>query len=337
MMTFIRQMVLGVAAVALWAGAAAADEAKLIFADLAPPDSRVAQGIFHPWADRINAAGVGVVHLDTRDGFALANFDNVYSRVMDDVIQVGWALQGAIGGKFIRSAVAGLPFVSSDCETGSVALWRLYQSGSLGPEYTEIVPLTVTVFPQSGIHLAKPVQSLDDLRGLKMIALGKIQSEAIIALGGAPLSVGMTEIYEALQRGTADGAVASWAAFEPTRLGDVTRYHVDTGLGTSTGMIFMAKKKFDALPEAARKVLQDNSGEAASRRFGAYFDGDAARVRDGVKGTDKQLVVSPSDAVSAQWRQKVEPVDAAYIAGVPDGQAILDRYRALLAAAKTGK
>jgi TRAP-type transport system periplasmic protein len=318
----------------LVATTAMADEVKLTFATLAPPDSRVAQMAFHPWADRINAAGKGIVQLDTRDGFAIANLDNVYSRVMDDVVQVGWALQGAIGGKFIRSAIAGLPFVSEDCESSSVAFWRLYQSGALGPEYAEIVPLMLVVFPQSGIHLVHPVASLADLHGLKLIALGKVQADAVTTLGGAPLSIGITDMYTALQRGTADGAVASWTTFDPFRLGDVTRYHLETRLGTSTGMIFMAKKKFDALPSAAQKMLRDNSGEAASRAFGAYLDGDAARVRDNVKAGG-QTVAAPDAAHETQWREKLDPVDASYINSVPNGPAILASYRQRLAAAKT--
>ncbi len=332
-MTLIRSLLAIVLASALGAGVAMADELKLTFATLAPPDSRVAQMAFHPWADRINTAGKDVVQLDTRDGFAIANLDNVYSRVMDDVVQVGWALQGAIGGKFVRSAIAGLPFVSEDCETGSVAFWRLYQSGVLAAEYGDIVPLMLVVFPQSGVHLVHPVAALDDLRGLKLIALGKVQADVVTTLGGAPLSIGLTDMYTALQRGTADGAVASWTTFDPFRLGEVTHYHVETRLGTSTGMIFMAKKKFDALPAAAQKVLRDNSGEAASRAFGAYLDGDAARVRDNVKAAG-QTVAAPDAARSAQWRDKLDPVDAGYVNSVPNGAAILASYRQLLAAAK---
>jgi TRAP-type C4-dicarboxylate transport system substrate-binding protein len=158
-----------------------------------------------------------------------------------------------------------------------------------------------------------------------------VQGEAVTALGGAPLSIGLTDMYAALQHGAADGAVASWATFDPFRLGEVTRYHVETRLGTSTGMIFMAKKKFDTLPAAAQKVLLDNSGEAASRAFGAYFDHDAARVRDGVKAAPDQVVTAPGPDLTAQWRAKLDPVDAAYVAGVPDGKAILDSYRQLLA------
>jgi TRAP-type transport system periplasmic protein len=191
----------------------------------------------------------------------------------------------------------------------------------------------LVVFPQSGIHLAHPVASLANLRGLKLIALGKVQADAVTTLGGAPLSIGLTDMYTALQRGTADGAVASWTTFDPFRLGDVTRYHLETRLGTSTGMIFMTKKKFDALPPAAQKVLRDNSGEAASRAFGAYLDGDAARVRDTVKAGG-QTVTAPDAAHEAQWRDRLDPVDAGYVNNVPNGAAILSSYRQLLAAAK---
>ena len=334
-MKLVQGLWAAVIAMGLASSTAYADETKLIFVSLVPADSRVAQTVFHPWVDRINAAGQGVVHLDGRDGFALANLDNVYNRVLDDVVQVGFAQQNAIGGKFIRSAVAGLPFVSDDSESASVALWRLYRSGQIGDEYADIVPLFLTVFPQSGVHLVHPVAALDDFKGLKLIAVGKAQAEAVTALGGAPLSIPLTDMYQGLQRGAADGAIASWTTFDPFRLGDVTRYHVESRLGTSTGMVFMTKKRFDGLSPAAQKVLMDNSGEAMSRSFGAYLDGDAKRVRDAVKATSDQSVTEPTAARSATWRDKVTPNDTAYVNSVPNGPAIFATYQQLLAAAKS--
>ncbi|HWE76005.1 MAG TPA: TRAP transporter substrate-binding protein DctP [Stellaceae bacterium] len=318
---------------ALSASAARADEVKLIFLSMVPAESPVVAASYHPWVDRVNAAGKGLVRLEERDGYALANLDNVYNRVLDDVVQVSFAQQNAIAGKFIRSTMAGLPFVSTDSETASVALWRLYASGQISAEYDDIVPLFLTVFPQSGIHLTHPIAALDDLKGLKLIAVGKAQADAVTALGGAPLSIPLTETYTALQRGAADGAVASWSTFKPFRLGDVTRYHVEAQLGTSTGMVFMAKKRFNALPPAAQKVLVDNSGEGMSRSFGAYIDSEAKDTRDGVlKANQAVTALSPKQAET--WRDKVTPNDTAYANAVPNGPAILDAYRKLLSEAK---
>ena len=36
-----------------------------------------------------------------------------------------------------------------------------------------------------------------------------------------------------------------------------------------------------------------------------------------------------------QWRGELDPIDASYVNGVPNGPAILESYRQLLAAAKT--
>jgi TRAP-type transport system periplasmic protein len=337
-MKLVRLLWAAFIAMALTLSVARADPVKLIFVSLVPADSPVVPGAYpgayHPWVDRINATGQGVVHLDERDGYALANLDNVYNRVLDDVVQVAFAQQNAIGGKFIRSAIAGLPFVSADSETASVALWRLYQSGQLADEYADIVPLFLTVFPQSGLHLVHPVASLDNLNGLKLIAVGKAQANAVTALGGAPLSIPLTDMYTALQRGSADGAVASWTTFNPFRLGEVTRYHLETQLGTSTGMVFMAKTRFDALPPAAQKVLMDNSGEAMTRSFGAFIDSEAKDVRDAVKASG-QTVTEPSAARSAEWRDKVTPNDTVYVNNLPNGSAIFASYQQLLAAAKS--
>ena len=38
-------------------------------------------------------------------------------------------------------------------------------------------------------------------------------------------------------------------------------YHYEMRLGASTGVVFMTKKRYDALSPAANKILDENSGE----------------------------------------------------------------------------
>ena len=72
---------------------------------------------------------------------------------------------------------------------------------------------------------------------------GKVQGDAISALGGTPISLPLTDMYPAIQRGTVDGTMIAWVAFNPWKLADVTTYHVDTLMGWAAGMISMAKAK----------------------------------------------------------------------------------------------
>ena len=316
---------------------ALADETTLIFATANPGESHPNALFMHPWAQGINADSKGVLNIDIRDGTAIANATNAYDRVLDDVIQIGWILQNDVSGKFPRSDVATLPFMARSSAEGSTALWRMYQSGILDAEYDTIHPLLLVALTPAGIHLAHPLKSLDNLGGAKLIVASKVNADAISLLGGSPLSFPLFEMYAAIQRGTADGAAVSWTSFNPFKLAEVTSYHVDTTLGTSVAMIFMSKKRYASLPLEVKTVLDAHAGEAASRAFGAWWDKERKDGKDQtIARGDKRTIVELTDAQTAAWRQKMAPLESAWVARTPDGEKIMTAYRAQLAKLQAG-
>jgi TRAP-type C4-dicarboxylate transport system substrate-binding protein len=327
-------------AAAAWLGvsaAANAQETKLLFATVTAPTSAMAEQVLRPWAARVNEQGKGVLQLDVREGFALANYGNVYSRVLDDVVQVAFALQAPIGGQFKLSEVAGLPFMWDDAEISSVALWRLYQSGAMNAEYADVYPIMLSTIAQSSLHLSKPPRSFDDLGGLKVMGDGRMLSQIISLLGATPISLQINEVYEGIQRNTLDGVLVAWTAFPTFKLAEVTTYHADSSLGTSTAMVFMSKKKYDSLPAAARKIINDNSGEKESRRFGAYWQNQNNTQREIVKGLGaKHTVINLSPQQTDAWAKKAAPAVEDWTTRTPGGAAIIEKYKALLVEVKKG-
>ena len=79
---------------------ASADEVNLLFDIIGPTRSGPMINALEPWAAKVNEQGKGVIHLDLREGVTLANFENIYDRVLDDAIQIGWGMQNAVAGKF---------------------------------------------------------------------------------------------------------------------------------------------------------------------------------------------------------------------------------------------
>jgi TRAP-type C4-dicarboxylate transport system substrate-binding protein len=317
---------------------AAAEEVKLIFATVSPPSFSIVTQVHHPWAERVNAAGKGVIQLDVRDGPGIANPLNFYDRVVNDVVQVSWGLQGLLGGKFPLTEVVAIPFTPEKSEYRSVALWRLYKTGLLASEYSEVVPFSFVAFPHNGVHTAKPLKSPDDITGLKLIVASKLAGQAVARLGGTPITLPLLQTYESLQRGTVDGVVTAWTAMPTQKLDEVTTYHVDVELGGSTGFVFIGKKRYDALPEAARKVLDDNTGEGQTRIFGRFWDseqekGRAFIERQGSKHTIKTLTPEQE----ARWRRLVEPVSEEWAKSTPNGEKLLSAYRQLVADVKAGR
>jgi TRAP-type C4-dicarboxylate transport system substrate-binding protein len=334
----LRQLAVIAAGLCFVAAAARANEVNLLFGTTLPAQVHLNVRVLHPWAERINQQGKGIVHIDVRDGSEIANLSNFYSRVEDDVIQISWGLQSAIGGKFPRTAVGGLPFEVEKAEIGSVALWRVYKSGLLNAEYDTVHPLYMITFPPSGIHYAKQPKTFDDLHGLKLATGSKVGADTIERLGGTPLSMITSDYYTAVQRGMVDAVLVQWTAFQPFKLQDVTFYHLETKLGGATGMVFMAKKKYDSLPAAVKKILDDNSGEAESRVYGKFWDDVDNEGREMVKALgNKHHIIEQSPAIAAKWRKAVEPVIDDFVKNTPDGAKVLTAFRAETAKVKAGQ
>lgn len=279
-----------IAGASIAGSAASAEEIRLAMTSMSPAASNNSI-YFNAWATRVNEQSSGTLKVEVKDGQALAHFGNVYDRVTNDVVQIGWSIHQIVAGKFPLTDVGGLPFIAESGEVGSPALWRVYKAGLLDSEYVEIVPLWLSTFPPGNLHFSKAPKSVDDVRGLKFAAAGRMQSLLTERIGGTPISIPSQDMYEALQRGTVDAAIISWAGFAPYKLHEVSSYHVEGPLGQNTSMFFMTRARFNALPAAAKKALEDNGGEAQSRAFGKYLDGEAAKQRAPVKASDKHTVV----------------------------------------------
>jgi len=312
------------------AAAASGDETKLLFADVVPPGSVIDAQVVMPWAKRINEQGKGVLSIDVRQGVLIADFSNIYDRVLTDVVQIGWEIQAAVGGKFPLSNVVALPLIGKNGADASEAFWRIYKSGAMDAEYDQIVPLMLVALPGSALHFARPLKSLDTLSGAKLIVPGKVQGQAISDLGGVPISLPLTDMYPAIQRGTVDGTMIAWVAFNPWKLAEVTSYHIDTKLGGAAGMIFMSKAKYNSLSPEAKKLIDANSGEAQSRAFGAAMETENDAQRASVKAGEKQTFIEPTPELLSAWQKKVEPTIDQWTKENKGADVVLARFQAEL-------
>ncbi len=322
----IRIAALAAAVACVAAQPAAAEKTRLFFTSLSPAGSNNTK-FFTEWANRANAAANGTIDVVVKDGLALANFGNVYDRVLDDVVQIGWGQQAFIRGRFPLSEVVGLPFLVKDNVVGAIAFWRLYASGALKSEYTQVVPLWLGLLGASGLHFAKAPSTLDNFHGLKIRVNGKVPSDVVVRLGGTPISLAGGAMYEALQRGTIDGVDTSWAAFEPYRLYEVTSYHVEAPLGSAPCMFFMSRKKLASLPDVAQKALIETSGEAQSRAFGYNNNAQADRMIKKVSADPKQKIVQLDAARMASWEKRTAPVIDSWEKDTKGGPQVVAEFR----------
>lgn len=68
-----------------------------------------------------------------------------------------------------------------------------------------------------GIISKKPVQKLEDFKGLRVRSPGKYYAVTNLALGAAPVNLSSGEVYQALQKGTIDAAIAGPSSLVPRK------------------------------------------------------------------------------------------------------------------------
>ena len=78
----------------------------------------------------------------------------------------------------------------------------------------------------------KEVDTLADVRGVKMRTYDKNTTDMLDAVGAAPLRIDFTELYTALQQGTVDGMVTSIASVISLKAWEVVTYANLTGFST---------------------------------------------------------------------------------------------------------
>ena len=128
------------------------------------------------------------------------------------------------------------------------------------------------------LHFAdKQVKTLEDLKGLKVRAPTRIGTKVLAALGAVPVQMPAPQVPEALvERRGRWRVVPLGGRARAQDPGDREDPHRDTsGAAVHVDTIFvvaMNQAKYDSLPPDLKKVIDANSGLAASKWAGQIWD-----------------------------------------------------------------
>jgi TRAP-type transport system periplasmic protein len=164
------------------------------------------------------------------------------------------------------------------------------------------------------IHTNFPVNSIADLKGKTIRVSSKNESAALRAFGAVPIGMPVTEIPEAISRGTISGTTSHLAPFFDFGLDRVTNNHFFINLGTVPLCILMNKKRYDALPQSSRTVVDRNAGDALTKTWIDSITSYNAANLEKLKSNPKNKVVFPSQAELDEARKLLGPVREEWVA-----------------------
>ena len=101
-------------------------------------------------------------------------------------------------------------------------------------------------------------------------------------------------------------------------------------------MFMMSRRKYELLPPAARKALDDNSGEAIVREAAKHFAAQAARARAAVAQLPNHKIVTPPPAQLAALKEKLNPIVVDWAKERPGADKAVETFRQIYTQVKAG-
>lgn len=296
--------------------------------------------MIEPWAAKIEAESGGRIKFEIFPSMSLGGKPpELYNQVRDGVADIIWTLPGYTPGVFPRVEVFELPSVHKG---NAVATNKAIQdlSADLAEDFKDIHPLLVHVHTGNALHLtSKDVQSLADMKGLKVRSPSRTGAWMLESWGAEPVGMPVPALPQALAKNNIDGGLIPFEIAIPLKIAELTDYSVelDAGqrFGTSTFLFAMNKASYNSLPDDLKEIIDDNSGPAFADAMGKVWD-DVEPIGIQLARDKGNTVTALSTETSAEFATKAEMVGARWIEEVTnngiDGEALMAKAKAAIAA-----
>lgn len=142
------------------------------------------------------------------------------------------------------------------------------------------------------------VDSIDDFSGKKIRALG-VWGDYYEAIGASPVNIPGTEVYQALQLGTIDGAHYGWSSLsDSNNIREVAKYAITPSLSHCQMATIVNQASLDKLPEDLRNIVDETIRLCNIGVIGQAHVVDTEKsVRDAVQGGYTELAEMPEEVV----------------------------------------
>ncbi|MCO5066842.1 MAG: TRAP transporter substrate-binding protein DctP [Rhizobiaceae bacterium] len=253
------------------------------------------------------------------------------------ITDLGLLVPSYEGAKLPLSTVTELPgFHTTPCEGGAQFADLAQEEGALYKNEYEPLgfrPLYVMVVaPYHILTTGKKVSNLEELKGLKIRGNGAAMDKTVRALGAVPVRVTGSESYEALSRGTVDGALWNAQAIRAYNLENTIKYDVvGPQLGAASALFVISNKVWSTLDDATKTTFQE-AGALAQQNICDFLTKEDKEITEALVKENGLSQQKLSEDELAKWHSLLAPIAEEWATemnatGRP-GTEILDAFKA---------
>lgn len=289
---------------------------KINFATMHPAEAAMNRVINASWIKWIERASGGRIQINLIPGSQVAAPADLYDAARTGLTDMACEWYSANPNRWPVLEVSLLPFIFGwpSAEQAGQTIMALYDKyPELQAEHPDV---KVLGFHSTGAyHIAtikKPVHKLEDLKGQMIFEFGAYPAATMKALGGKPASIDITQAYDALAKGVADGVDSSLEGDVVWHWNELCNYVTVVGTVVGPFIHVMNMKTWNSLPPDLQKLFVGKNAWRMARLYGHQFDEDDLKIKNLMDKDLKKrgypgVYVLPA-AERERWRKAAMPV-----------------------------
>jgi TRAP-type C4-dicarboxylate transport system substrate-binding protein len=297
---------------------------KLRYSNFFPPVHAISK-LSEAWCKEVEKRTDGRVKIIYFAGGTLTPPMQTYDSTVKGIADIGQALLAYAPGRLPLSEVLSLPLgATSGYQATKMA--NEYYKKFRPKEFDDVKVMYLHCCDPGFFSTRKVISSIDDIKGLRF----KTNAEnvgAVRALGGAPVTMPITETYDALQKGLLDGIFLPVETLNGWRFAEVVKTTLENYGSAWAGSMFivMNKNKWNLISKADQEAIEKINEEWIEKQ-GQLWNALSKEAREYAIQKGVKFVRSSREE-EARTAEKMKPVLAEYVKnmkskGLPGDEAL---------------
>ncbi len=278
------------------------------------------------FAADVDKATGGKLKIQVHSNASLFKANEIKRAVQGGQAQIGEILLSGYSNEDPLFGVDSVPFLATSY--GDAArLWKASRKAVEDRFAKQGMTVLYSVpWPPQGIYSSKPINSIADLKGLKMRTYNPYTSRIAELAGAQPVTIQAAELAQAFATGAVNANITSGATGYDTKAWEVVKNYYDTQAWIPKNIVFVNRKAFEALDKASQDAVLKSAAAAEDRGWKISQDKASWYLEQLAK--NGMTVAPPSAQLKADFKKVGDTMAGEWSAQAgADGKAVIDAYR----------
>ncbi|MFT5706130.1 MAG: TRAP-type C4-dicarboxylate transport system substrate-binding protein [Oceanospirillaceae bacterium] len=280
------------------------------------------------FAEEVNANSKGKLTIKVHSGGSLIKHPEIHRAVKSRQVQIGEVFIGRLGNNDPVFKLDNIPFLATDFDSAE----KLYAASKPALEKAlskdKLKLLYTSPWPAQDLYSNKPVESLADIKGLKMRSYSPTTSRLADLMGTTPVNIPFSDVAQAFTTNAIDAMITSPSTGVNSQSWDYISHFTTVHAWIPKNMLFVNQKVFDRLDADTQQVIITAAANAEKKGW-ALGRKLAVEHTDTLKANG-MIVAEPSVKLQSEMQAIGKTMVAEWLKEAGDeGKAIIDQFKAM--------